>query len=196
MVFVQKNSQLYHNPMCQRCCTLVVQPECARAPCAWESACLGFLSKQCLSDDGANCTVTVSGRRWVLLSTLFETTMLLVTQLHSHWAREPHLSHLISASQSYQLAVTLTCCTLTTGGWWHLHWGERTRGNDWSGISGKISNTSNTWFPCVWCHSIRSVPDIIMSRSPLSSLHWHLQYICHKGQWDRGSSAYFINHQW
>jgi hypothetical protein len=27
-----------------------------------------------------------------------------------------------------------------TGGWWHLHWGERAR-NDWRGISGMVSNT-------------------------------------------------------
>jgi hypothetical protein len=56
-----------------------------------------------------------------------------------------------------------------TGGWWHLNWGGRARGNGWSGM---ISNTSNSWFPCVWYHSISSVPAIIMSRRPLSSLHW------------------------
>ena len=37
----------------------------------------------------------------------------------------------------------------TKGGWWHLNWGGWARGNDWSGISGMVSNTSNTWKPCV-----------------------------------------------
>ena len=50
------------------------------------------------------------------------------------------------------------------------NWGGRARGNDWSEISLTVLNTSNTWFPCVWCHSIRSVPAIIMCRPPLSSL--------------------------
>lgn len=35
-------------------------------------------------------------------------------------------------------------------GWWHFNWGD----NDWSRMSGMISNTSNTF------------------HSPLSSLHW------------------------
>ena len=39
-------------------------------------------------------------------------------------------------------------------------------------IGRMVSNTSNVWFPCVWCHSIHSVPDIIMSCPPLSSLYW------------------------
>ena len=34
-------------------------------------------------------------------------------------------------------------------------------------LGGTVLNTSNTWFPC---HSICSVPAIIMSRPPLSSL--------------------------
>ena len=34
-----------------------------------------------------------------------------------------------------------------------------------------------TWFPGVWCHSICSVPAIIMSRSPLRSPLWYIQYI-------------------
>ncbi|CDQ99683.1 unnamed protein product [Oncorhynchus mykiss] len=34
-----------------------------------------------------------------------------------------------------------------TGDWLHLHWGERAQGNDLRGISGMVSNTSNTWFP-------------------------------------------------
>jgi hypothetical protein len=59
---------------------------------------------------------------------------------------------------------------VSTGGWWHLNWGERAPDNDWSGSSGMVSNTLNTWFPGVWCHSISSVPAIIMSRPPLSSL--------------------------
>ena len=29
----------------------------------------------------------------------------------------------------------------TTGGWWHLNWGERARGNECSGIGGMVSNT-------------------------------------------------------
>jgi hypothetical protein len=33
-------------------------------------------------------------------------------------------------------------------------------------MGGMVSTTS------IWCHSIRSVPAIIMSRPPLSSLHW------------------------
>ena len=37
----------------------------------------------------------------------------------------------------------------STGGWWHLNWGGRARGNDWSGIGGMVSNTSITWVPCV-----------------------------------------------
>ena len=56
------------------------------------------------------------------------------------------------------------------------------RDNGWSGISGMASNTSNTWFPWfpgVWCHSIRSNPDIIVSRPPLSSLHWLALYCFH-----------------
>jgi hypothetical protein len=56
-----------------------------------------------------------------------------------------------------------------TGGWRHLNWGGRVRGNDWSGIGGMVSNT---WFPGVWCHSICSFPAVILSRPPLSSLHW------------------------
>ena len=58
---------------------------------------------------------------------------------------------------------------------WPLNWGERARGNGWSRISEMVSNTSNTWFqwfPGVWCHSICSVPAIIMSHPPLSSLLW------------------------
>ena len=54
-----------------------------------------------------------------------------------------------------------------TGGWWHLNWAECVRSNDWSGISGMVSNTLNTWFPGVWCHSMCAVPAIIMSCSPL-----------------------------
>jgi hypothetical protein len=54
-----------------------------------------------------------------------------------------------------------------TGGWWHHNLGGQAHSNGWSGIGGMVSNT---WFP--WCHSICSVPVIIMSRPPLSSLHW------------------------
>ena len=44
-----------------------------------------------------------------------------------------------------------------TGGWWHLNCGGRARGNGWSGIGGMVSNTSNTWFPClVPFHWLRS----------------------------------------
>ena len=59
--------------------------------------------------------------------------------------------------------------TLTTRGWWHVNWGGRACGIGWSGVSGMVSNTL---FLSVWCHSICSVPAIIMSRPPLSSLHW------------------------
>ena len=37
---------------------------------------------------------------------------------------------------------------------------------------GMVSYTSKTWFPCSLYHSIYSIPAIIMSRLPLSSLHW------------------------
>ena len=59
----------------------------------------------------------------------------------------------------------------TTGGWWHLNWGGQARGNGWSRMSGMVSNTWFPWFPCVWCHSIGSIPDIIMNLPPISSLH-------------------------
>jgi hypothetical protein len=36
--------------------------------------------------------------------------------------------------------------------------------------TGVVSNTYNTRFPCVWCHSICFVPAIIVSCPPLSSL--------------------------
>ena len=36
-----------------------------------------------------------------------------------------------------------------TGGWWHLNWAGRAPGNGWSGISGTLSNTSNTWFDAI-----------------------------------------------
>jgi hypothetical protein len=36
-----------------------------------------------------------------------------------------------------------------TGSCWHLNWGEQAGGNNWSGISGMVLNTSNTWFPGV-----------------------------------------------
>ena len=39
--------------------------------------------------------------------------------------------------------------TASTGGWSHVNWGEGAHGNGWSGIRGMISNTSNTWFPCL-----------------------------------------------
>ena len=45
----------------------------------------------------------------------------------------------------------------STGGWWHLNWGER--GVVMAGAEGVFN-------------AIRSVPAIIMSRPPLSSLHW------------------------
>jgi hypothetical protein len=38
--------------------------------------------------------------------------------------------------------------------------GGEAPGNGWSGIGGIVSDTSNTWFPCVGCLSICSVPDI------------------------------------
>ena len=60
--------------------------------------------------------------------------------------------------------------THTTGGWWYLNWGGRACGNGWSQISGMVSNT---WFPCVLCHSICSIPDVIRSCPPLSSLLWY-----------------------
>ena len=40
-------------------------------------------------------------------------------------------------------------CVQVTGGWWHLNWGGRARGNGWSGISGMVLNTSNTWFDAI-----------------------------------------------
>ena len=66
------------------------------------------------------------------------------------------------------VVYTVEMGVFVTGGWWNLHWGGRARGNGWSGIDGTVSNT---WFPCVWCHSICSVLAIIMSRPALSSLH-------------------------
>ena len=64
----------------------------------------------------------------------------------------------------------------STGGWWHLHLGVWAHGNGWRGTSGMVSNTSHTWFPCVWCHSICSIPAIVMSRPHLSSCDiWHTQ---------------------
>ena len=50
-----------------------------------------------------------------------------------------------------------------TGGWWFLNWGGKAHGNDWSGFNGMLSNISNTWKPA-----------IIISCSPLSSLHCFL----------------------
>ena len=55
-----------------------------------------------------------------------------------------------------------------------------------------VSNTSNTWFPCVWCHSIHSIPDIIMSHPPLSSLLW-----CMLSKHDaKGGSAALLKEEW
>ena len=61
----------------------------------------------------------------------------------------------------------------TAGDWWSLNWGGQACGHDWSVISGMVSNTPNTWLPGVWCHSIYAILVIFMSRSPVSSLHWH-----------------------
>ena len=53
-----------------------------------------------------------------------------------------------------------------TEGWWHLHLGEWARGNDWSRISGMVSNIWRTGSPVYIC----SVPAIIVSRFPLRSI--------------------------
>jgi hypothetical protein len=37
----------------------------------------------------------------------------------------------------------------TIGGWWYHTWGGLAHSNDCSSMSGMVSNTSNTWFPCV-----------------------------------------------
>ena len=45
----------------------------------------------------------------------------------------------------------------TTGGWWHLNWGERARGNDWSRIV--------EWYQTHQTHGFQVFDAIIMSRS-------------------------------
>ena len=47
-----------------------------------------------------------------------------------------------------------------TGGWCHLNQGGQARGNDWSGISGMVSNTPNTWFP--WFPGVSMVSRCLM----------------------------------
>lgn len=53
----------------------------------------------------------------------------------------------------------------------HLNWGGWACDNGWTGMCGMVSNGSNAWFPCLWCHSIHSIPAIIIGCPPLSSLH-------------------------
>ena len=57
-----------------------------------------------------------------------------------------------------------------TGGWWHISWGGQAHCNGWNGINWMVSNT---WFPCVWYHSIQS---LLWACPPLTSLLW-LAYI-------------------
>lgn len=54
----------------------------------------------------------------------------------------------------------------TTGGWWHLKWGEWARGIDWSGIS-EWYQINKTHFPGVWFHLLCSAH---YYEFPLSSL--------------------------
>jgi hypothetical protein len=42
-----------------------------------------------------------------------------------------------------------TATVTATEGWLQLNWGGLARGNGWSGISGMVSNTSNTWFDTI-----------------------------------------------
>jgi hypothetical protein len=43
------------------------------------------------------------------------------------------------------LLLSIFRCLYPTGGRWHLNWGEQAHGNDWIGLSGMESTTSNTW---------------------------------------------------
>ena len=59
------------------------------------------------------------------------------------------------------LTIHHTTLYISQGGRWHLNWGGRARGNDWSGISGMVSNTSSTLVSMVSrylmpFHSLRS----------------------------------------
>ena len=58
-------------------------------------------------------------------------------------------------------------------------WMEWNQTHEWNGIkhmNGMVSNTWMEWYQThewnVWYHSIHSIPAIIMSHPPLSSLHW------------------------
>jgi hypothetical protein len=70
------------------------------------------------------------------------------------------------------LSLYITLKIESTGGWRHLNWGGWAWGNGWREMGGMVSEMSNAWFPYVGCHSIHSVPAIIMTRLPLSSFHW------------------------
>ena len=109
---------------------------------------------------------------------MFSYQHLLVLQCCAVWVVHGFIISCYECHQPYMYSKIVVSCTVLwsrsghTGGWWHLNWGGRARGNGWWGIGGMVSNTLNTWFPCVWCDSICSVPAIIMSRPSLSSLHW------------------------
>ena len=112
-------------------------------------------------------------RVWLVYDTFEYILYIACLRVGGGASKEPALSH-VANIDLFDLCVC--------GGWWHLNWGERACGTAWSRISGMVSNTANTWVPCVWCHSICSVPSIIMSRSPLSSLHWYR----HNAPWWQG----------
>ena len=80
---------------------------------------------------------------------------------------------LLSPAQGHLCNDHVVYSASFTGGWWHLNWGEWARGNGWRGIGGKVSNTSNTWFPCAWCHSLIPFRPLLWA-VPLSSLLWLL----------------------
>ena len=66
----------------------------------------------------------------------------------------------------------------TTGGWWHLNWGGRPRGNgcsviEWNGIKYIKHMVSMCLMPF---HLRRS--SHLMSRPPLSSLHCCVLFLC------------------
>ena len=56
-----------------------------------------------------------------------------------------------------------------SGGWWHFKWGGQAN-IVWNRINGMVSNTSNTWLPCVWYHFIHFIPFIFMKFPPFTSL--------------------------
>ena len=51
-----------------------------------------------------------------------------------------------NSSYSDRSPVRIGAYVISTGGWWHLNWGGGACGNVWNGVSGMVSNTSNTWF--------------------------------------------------